>query len=91
MNVLLQQIGEQQLAGFILVLARVSPLFLLAPVFSSKMLPLRARSVAAVAISFGLAPWALHGDHLSLDVVTFTPGSSSSRRARMRSSFSPLA
>ena len=70
MNVLLQQIGEQQLAGFILVLARVSPLFLLAPVFSSKMLPLRARSVAAVAISFGLAPWALHGQHLSLDAVT---------------------
>jgi flagellar biosynthesis protein FliR len=70
MNVLLQDIGEQQLAGFILVLARVSPLFLLAPVFSSRMLPLRARSVAAVAISFGLAPWALHGHHLTLDVVT---------------------
>jgi flagellar biosynthesis protein FliR len=71
MNALLKDTGEQQLAGFILVLARVSPLFLLAPVFSSKMLPMRARSVAAVAISFGLAPWALHGHELSLDVVTF--------------------
>jgi flagellar biosynthesis protein FliR len=70
MNVLLQDIGEQQLAGFILVLARVSPLFMLAPVFSSRMLPLRARSIAAVAISFGLAPWALHGHHLTLDVVS---------------------
>jgi flagellar biosynthetic protein FliR len=69
MNELLNQIGQQQAAGFILVLARVSPLFLLAPVFSSKMLPARARGVAAVAISFGLAPWALHGHHVTLDVM----------------------
>ncbi|HEY7629726.1 MAG TPA: flagellar biosynthetic protein FliR [Thermoleophilaceae bacterium] len=66
-NALLQQVSEQQLAGFILVLARVSPLFLLAPIFSSKMLPARARGVVAVAISFGLAPLALHGQHLNLD------------------------
>jgi flagellar biosynthesis protein FliR len=66
-NVLLQQVSEQQLAGFILVLARVSPLFLLAPIFSSRMLPARARGVCAVAISFGLAPLALHGQHVSLD------------------------
>jgi flagellar biosynthetic protein FliR len=69
MNELLNQIGQQQTAGFILVLARVSPLFLLAPVFSSKMLPARARGIAAVAISFGLAPWALHGHHVTLDVM----------------------
>jgi flagellar biosynthetic protein FliR len=69
MNELLNQIGQQQLAGFILVLARVSPLFVLAPVFSSKMLPARARGVAAVALSFGLAPWALHGHHIPLDVM----------------------
>ena len=67
MNSLLQQVSEQQLAGFMLVLARVSPLFLLAPIFSSKMLPARARGVAAVALAFGLAPWALHGQHVSLD------------------------
>lgn len=67
MNTLLQQVSEQQLAGFILVLARVSPLFLLAPIFSSRMLPARARGVIAVAISFGLAPLALHGQHLNLD------------------------
>jgi flagellar biosynthetic protein FliR len=69
MNDLLKQISEQQLAGFILVLARVSPLFLLAPIFSSRMLPARARGVAAVAISFGLAPLALHGHQVPLDVV----------------------
>jgi flagellar biosynthesis protein FliR len=71
MNQLLRDIGQQQLAGFILVLGRVGPLFLLAPVFSSKLLPARARGVAAVAISFGLAPWALHGQHIPLDVMTF--------------------
>jgi flagellar biosynthetic protein FliR len=70
MNALLQQVSEQQLGGFILVLARVSPLFLLAPIFSSRMLPLRARAVAAVAISFGLAPLALHGHKISFDAMT---------------------
>jgi flagellar biosynthesis protein FliR len=67
LNALLRQFSEQQLAGFILVLARVSPMFLLAPIFSSRMLPLRARGVVAVAISFGLAPLALHGHKISLD------------------------
>lgn len=66
MNALLQQVSEQQFAGFVLVLARVSPLFLLAPIFSSKMLPARARGVAAVALSFGLAPLALHGQTIDL-------------------------
>jgi flagellar biosynthetic protein FliR len=71
-NALLQQVSEQQLAGFMLVLARVSPLFLLAPIFSSKMPPARARGVAAVALSFGLAPLALHGQHVSLDGLGLT-------------------
>ena len=70
MNALLRQFSEQQLAGFILVLARVSPMFLLAPIFSSKMLPARARGVIAVAISFGLAPLALHGHKIPLDGMT---------------------
>lgn len=70
MNALLQQFSERQLVGFILVLARVSPLFLLAPIFSSKMVPARARGVLAVAISFGLAPLALHGQKLSFDATT---------------------
>jgi flagellar biosynthetic protein FliR len=69
-NALLQQFSERQLVGFILVLARVSPLFLLAPIFSSNMIPARARGVLAVAISFGLAPLALHGQHISFDGMT---------------------
>ena len=69
MNTLLQQFSEHQLVGFILVLARVSPMFVLAPIFSSKMVPARARAVLAVAISFGLAPLAMHGQHLSTDAT----------------------
>ena len=53
---LLAQFGEQQVAGFILVLARVSPLFVLAPLFSSKMVPARARSIVAVGLAIGIAP-----------------------------------
>lgn len=55
------QLGQSQLVGFMLVLARVAPLFLLAPVFSSKMVPVRARSVIAVALAIGIAPIALQG------------------------------
>jgi flagellar biosynthetic protein FliR len=53
---ILEQFSEQQVAGFMLVLARVSPLFLLAPLFSSRMLPGRARAVIAVALAVGLLP-----------------------------------
>ncbi|HEY1597318.1 MAG TPA: flagellar biosynthetic protein FliR [Thermoleophilaceae bacterium] len=69
-NALLQQFSERQLVGFILVLARVSPLFLLAPIFSSNMVPARARGVLAVALAFGLAPLALHGQRFSFDGMT---------------------
>ena len=58
---LVASFGEQQVAGLMLVLARIAPLFLLAPLFSSKMLPARARSIVAVALAMGIAPLALHG------------------------------
>ena len=41
MNQLLVQIGPQRIAAFFLVLARVSPLFAIAPLFSSKLVPMR--------------------------------------------------
>jgi flagellar biosynthetic protein FliR len=53
--------GPGQVTAFFLVLARVTPLFVLAPLFSSKMLPLRVRGIVAVAISIGLTPIAVHG------------------------------
>ena len=66
---LLRHVSENQTAGFILVLARVSPLFLLAPIFSSRMVPPRARGVAAVAIALGMAPMVLHGVKVPTDVT----------------------
>jgi flagellar biosynthesis protein FliR len=73
---LLAAFSEQQVAGFMLVLARISPLFLLAPLFSSKMLPARARSVIAVALAVGITPIAVHaGDGgaggIPLDALAF--------------------
>ena len=56
MEAILQQFGEQNVAGFILVLARVSPLFVLAPLFSSRLIPARVRGIVAVAIAVGLSP-----------------------------------
>jgi flagellar biosynthetic protein FliR len=67
---LLRQIGEQHVASFFLVLARVGPLFVVAPLFSSKMFPARARGVAAVALAVGLSPLALKGQHVPLDTLS---------------------
>ena len=61
MNELIQTVGANQAAGFILVLARLSPLFVLAPIFSARMLPARVRGVCAVALAIGIAPIALKG------------------------------
>jgi flagellar biosynthetic protein FliR len=63
-NRLLAQLAGGELAGFILVLARVAPLFVVAPLFSSKMLPPQVRGIIAVGISIGLAPMALRGQHI---------------------------
>ncbi len=69
MTQLLQQFGGAQAAGFLLVLARVSPLFVVAPLFSSKQVPTRVRTVVACAIAIGLTPLALHGQHVPNDAL----------------------
>jgi len=56
--------GGQHVTAFFLVLARVSPLFIFAPLFSSKMLPARVRGIVAVGLSIGLTPIALRGQHV---------------------------
>jgi flagellar biosynthetic protein FliR len=66
---LLRHIGEQHLAGFILVLARLSPLFLVAPLFSSPLIPARARGVIAVALAIGITPLAMRNRPLPLDAM----------------------
>jgi flagellar biosynthetic protein FliR len=67
---LLAQFGEQQVAAFFLVLARVSPLFLLAPLFSSTSVPGRVRGVVAVGLAFGLTAVVARGARVPLDVMT---------------------
>jgi flagellar biosynthesis protein FliR len=63
-NELVSKLAGNELAGFILVLARVTPLFFIAPLFSSAMIPVRVRGIIAVAIAIGLTPIAMHGQHV---------------------------
>jgi flagellar biosynthesis protein FliR len=67
---LLSELAGNNLAGFILVLARVTPLFVIAPLFSSQIIPPHVRGIIAVGISIGLAPIALHGQHIPTDPLT---------------------
>lgn len=67
MTHLLSQLEGNQLGGFILVLARVTPLFLLAPIFSSTAIPPVVKGMIAVGISVGLTPIAMHGQHIPSD------------------------
>lgn len=65
---LIAEFGEQRVLAFFLVLARLSPLFLLAPLFSSKMVPARVRGIVAVALAVGISPVVTRG-HLPTDVL----------------------
>ncbi len=69
MNAVLQELAGNQLAGFILVLARVTPLFFIAPLFSSAMIPPRVKGMIAVGISIGLTPIAMQGQHVPSDTL----------------------
>ena len=68
---ILRQFGENQVAGFLLVLGRIAPLFMLAPLFSSRALPGRVKGLCAVALTVGIAPLATKGVHVPLDVMAF--------------------
>jgi flagellar biosynthesis protein FliR len=71
-NELLRQFSEQQVAGFMLVIARIAPLFLVAPMFSSKMIPGRVKGIAAVGLAVGIAPLATAGERVPIDVMSLT-------------------
>jgi flagellar biosynthesis protein FliR len=63
----LPHLASAQLMGFMLVLARVGGLFLLAPGFSSRMIPVRAKLMLAFAISLAIMPIATHGQQVPSD------------------------
>ncbi len=67
---LLAHFSEQQVAAFFLVLARISPLFILAPLFSSKMINPRVRGIVAVALTIGIMPVVKHGE-IDLNVLAY--------------------
>jgi flagellar biosynthesis protein FliR len=64
---LIAQFGEQQVVAFFAVLARISPLFAFAPLFSSKSVPTRVRGIIAVALAVGLTPVVAEGATLPTD------------------------
>jgi flagellar biosynthesis protein FliR len=66
-NHAISQLGGTHITAFFLVLARVAPLFVLAPLFSSKMVPRKVRGIVAVALSIGLTGVAAHGQHIPGD------------------------
>jgi flagellar biosynthesis protein FliR len=68
-NKLLEQVGEQHTAGFILTLARIGPLFVIAPLFSSKLVPGRAKVIIALGLAIGLSPLALGDGEIPLDAL----------------------
>jgi flagellar biosynthetic protein FliR len=68
-NALLRAFSEQQVAGFLLVLARISPLFLVAPMFSSRTVPARVKGIVAVGLTVGIAPVAMQGQDVPVDAL----------------------
>ena len=67
---LVTEFGEQRVLAFFLVLARISPLFLLAPLFSSKMVPPRVKTVIALGLAIGLSPVVAADMRLPTDLLT---------------------
>jgi flagellar biosynthesis protein FliR len=59
--------GGQPVAGFFLVLARITPLFVVAPLFSSPMIPTSVRGIIGVSLAIGLTGVAIHGQHIPTD------------------------
>jgi flagellar biosynthesis protein FliR len=71
-NELIARFGEQHVVAFFLVLARIGPLFVLAPLFSSKLVPARVRGIVAVALAIGISPVVSKGTTLPLGADALT-------------------
>jgi flagellar biosynthesis protein FliR len=67
LTTLIRGISGDHVIAFFLVLARITPLFLVAPLFSSSLLPSRVRTVAALGLTIGMTPVAAHGQSLPTD------------------------
>jgi len=67
----LPQDAGTEVVAFVLVMGRVAPLFLLAPVFSATLVAQRAKFLAAAAIALALTPIASHGHTIPTDPMVF--------------------
>jgi flagellar biosynthesis protein FliR len=65
----LPQLASNDLVGFVLVMARVGGLFMLAPIFSSRMIPAQVKLFVAGALAFAITPIAMHGQQLPTDAI----------------------
>ena len=72
LSTLVNAIGGAKVTGFFLVLARIGPLFVLAPMFSSKMMPSKVKTVVAVGLAMGLTPIAVRGQTIPTDPLAVT-------------------
>jgi flagellar biosynthesis protein FliR len=72
MNVTLPTQALTEVLGFLLVLSRVGGLFVIAPVFSAAMIPMRIKLTLAMAISLALMPIAVHGQTVPMDMGGFS-------------------
>jgi flagellar biosynthetic protein FliR len=84
---LISEFGAQRVLAFFLVLARISPLFLLAPLFSSKLVPMRVRGICAVGLSIGLSPVVTAG-HAALPTDVLGIGSLLAKELLIGAAFS---
>jgi flagellar biosynthetic protein FliR len=64
----LPHVAATELVGFVLVLCRVGGLFVLAPIFSGRMIPAQAKLLVAGVISFALMPLVTHGQTIPTGV-----------------------
>jgi flagellar biosynthetic protein FliR len=67
----LPQTAGTQVLAFVLVLGRVAPLFLLAPVLSAKLIARRAQVIVALGLSLALTPVAETGRTIPTDPLSY--------------------
>ena len=67
---LLSLLGVDNILVFVLALTRIAPLFIIAPVFSSRQIPTQVKVVIAVALAIGLTPSADPGEAIPADTFT---------------------
>jgi flagellar biosynthetic protein FliR len=71
-NQLLGSLATSHILAFFLVLARIAPLFVLAPLFSSTFLPAQVRTVIAVGLAIGLTGVVAHGQQIPSGALQLT-------------------